>query len=901
MSDRFLFSVVMAVYRSAAYLQEAVDSLLRQTVGFHRIQLILVDDGSPDESGALCDGIARAHPEQVTVIHKENGGVASARNAGLARVAGTYVSFLDPDDRLDPDALEKAAAFFARHGEETDVCCIPVRYFGLREGEHLLNGKFRAGTRVIDLRRPEEAGCILLSCASAFYRAEALRGLAFDEALRVAEDARLNLQVLLRRQTLGVVADTVYHYRKHGASALDGARYNPAWYLPYLRRFTAWGLAEAERITGTVPLFVQHMLLYDLQWKLQQAHLPEGVLSPAEAEEYRELLFSLAARMEDRVILAQESLSLERKLFLLSRRHQAPPERCLHPATGRVWLRYGSCLAASLNELVTSVDFITLDAGGVTLEGSQFCPEALGAVPSVSLSLNGGERVFPAQPLPFRAEVFSADVPVARRSYFRVWVPAEALRREGPNSLRFLSVYPDCTVPQERVVTRTYAPVSSRLSRSWYMRDGWLLQPAPQGFALTWVARGRRLRAAGLELAFLRQIAGRRETGAKKAVVCRLMYHLLRPLTPRDIWLVTDKADRADDNGEAFFRYLRGLGRGRGCHPVFALGRQSPDWERLRQVGPVVPYMSWRCKLMQLLAAHTISAYSHNEISSPFQDYSHFYGDLLQGNRVVFLQHGIIKDDLSDGLNRYHKHFSLFVTSVERERDSVVQGNYGYASEQVVLTGLPRYDLLRSDTRRYITVMPTWSRKLCGRFIPEQSRWELLPGFEQSAYYRFYTDLLSDSRLLACADRLGYTIRLLLHPVFLPYRDRFRLDSRVQVLDGTVRYSEVFAQSALITTDYSSVAFDFAYLGKPVVYTQFEENHYAEGYFDYERDGFGEVEHTVEGAAARLIEYMEDGCRLKEEYAGRIDRFFAFRDRSNCQRVYEAIRRLDRGEAPAGG
>ena len=115
----------------------------------------------------------------------------------------------------------------------------------------------------------------------------------------------------------------------------------------------------------------------------------------------------------------------------------------------------------------------------------------------------------------------------------------------------------------------------------------------------------------------------------------------------------------------------------------------------------------------------------------------------------------------------------------------------------------------------------------------------------------------------------------------------------MKVLHSDVRYREVFAESALITTDYSSVAFDFAYLKKPVVYTQFDECHYEEGYFDYEKDGFGEIEHTVEGAVNRIVEYMQNDCRMKQTYVDRVDGFFKYHDGKNCERVYRAIKALD--------
>ena len=71
---------------------------------------------------------------------------------------------------------------------------------------------------------------------------------------------------------------------------------------------------------------------------------------------------------------------------------------------------------------------------------------------------------------------------------------------------------------------------------------------------------------------------------------------------------------------------------------------------------------------------------------------------------------------------------------------------------------------------------------------------------------------------------------------------------------------------------------------------------YTKGYFDYERDGFGEVEYDLESTVDRIIEYMENGCQLKDKYRERIDKFFAFNDQNNCQRVYEKIIEMDRRE-----
>ena len=325
--------------------------------------------------------------------------------------------------------------------------------------------------------------------------------------------------------------------------------------------------------------------------------------------------------------------------------------------------------------------------------------------------------------------------------------------------------------------------------------------------------------------------------------------------------------------------------------------KSSSDYQKLGQYGRVVPYMSWKHKLLYLVADYTISAYSHDEINNPFRGYDGPYRDLLQECKYVFLQHGVTKDDVSAGTNKYHKNIKMFVCSAQDEYESILQTpTYGYTKKEIALVGLPRYDRLYHAEKNAIVIMPTWRRDLFGDYHPKDSRWDLKPGFKESAYYKFYEGLLNNKKLLGAADRLGYEINFVPHPIFFPYIDNFSIPNEVKMRGTDVVYRDMFAQNKLLVTDFSSVAFDFAYLRKPVLYVHFDTNHYQEGYFDYERDGFGEVVYNLEDTVNKMIEYMTNECKLKEEYRVRIDNFFAFNDRNNCQRVYERILELNEWE-----
>ena len=99
-----LISVIVPVYKVERYLCRCVDSIIAQT--YTNLQIILVDDGSPDGSGAICDDYA-AKDSRITVIHKKNGGLSDARNAGLVAACGSYIGFVDSDDYIAVDMYEK--------------------------------------------------------------------------------------------------------------------------------------------------------------------------------------------------------------------------------------------------------------------------------------------------------------------------------------------------------------------------------------------------------------------------------------------------------------------------------------------------------------------------------------------------------------------------------------------------------------------------------------------------------------------------------------------------------------------------------------------------------------------------------------------------------------------------
>ncbi|MGN0394652.1 MAG: glycosyltransferase family 2 protein, partial [Coprococcus sp.] len=133
----FGFTMVIAVYNAEAYLGETIESLLLQDIGFKKnIQIVLVDDGSTDNSLEICNYYADRYPGNIVVKHKENGGVSSTRNLGLQYAEGKYINFMDSDDKLSENTCSSVWKFFEANYEKIDVVSIPINQFGAITGPH---------------------------------------------------------------------------------------------------------------------------------------------------------------------------------------------------------------------------------------------------------------------------------------------------------------------------------------------------------------------------------------------------------------------------------------------------------------------------------------------------------------------------------------------------------------------------------------------------------------------------------------------------------------------------------------------------------------------------------------------------------------------------------------------
>lgn len=885
MDYRFKFSVVIPVYNVYEYLRETLDSVIGQDIGFEEnIQIILVNDGSPDNSEEICLEYRNRYPENIVYIKQENRGVSAARNNGIPYVQGKYVNFLDSDDKWTKNSFRAVYDFFEKRYDKIDLVSCPQKFFEARDEYHWLKFKYDNGSRMIDVL--DKYNYIQMHVTASFVKAEVLKEHRFDENLKFAEDSKFVNSVILDKLKYGVVAEALHLYRKrvNASSAIQNKGVSKEWYLDTPKHYYLEIIKESIEKYDTVILYIQYLILYDFQWRLRDDLT--RVLSAEEQGWYEECLKEMLSYMDDDLICHLDKMYVEYKIYALSLKYGCDIRKELKYRKGSLYFHNIKIYSLQAKSLF-SVDVLDIREGKLHLSGRIWCPFADELKIYVE-SDTGEQYEISSRSAGFRKSVIFGKEVIRVRGY-EVILPLDGVK--------YYNVYGSYQgrYPQKLYIRAGKFSHLSQEVKELYYHDGGYMIGYEEDKARLLIRRKHFLPHVGKELKLLARCIRDKKY---EIAAYRVLAHLIRPFLKKERWIVMERINVAGDNAEHFYKFLK-KHEDRDVKSFFTISEDSVDYEKMKQVGKVLPFRKFRYKLNVLLAKNIVSSQGEDNIFNPWDNDSVYIRDLYKYN-FVFLQHGIIKDDLSEWLNKFNKNLQMFVTSAKPEYQSILQGDYFYDRSVVKLTGLPRYDNLKQGItpEKSIIFMPTWRFSLACRLNNDTGERIYNPLFKYSKFYQFYNSLINDERLIRVLKENGYTGKFFLHTHHKVQTSDFTDNDTIRIMKNGIDYQEEFQKNALLITDFSSVAFDFAYLKKPVIYTHFDIDTffqgqvYSKGYFEYERDGLGPVCYDYETTLQTIIEYVENGCRLDPVYDERGNNFYNWFDENNCKRVYDEIRGL---------
>ncbi|KAD4007146.1 glycosyltransferase [Arthrobacter yangruifuii] len=893
------FSLVVALYNVAEYVPTFLKSLEAQTYPVQDLDIVVIDDGSTDESPALVAQWAQGRAN-VRLVRKTNGGPGSARNAGLDLVTNAWVTFCDPDDAFHPRYFERIADFITRDTQQSAQMLagrlVQFNDVSLKTSQgHLLNRKFRLGDQLVDLDlNPEN---IHMHGPTTFLRREVIEAhnLRFDERIRPKfEDANLIGRYLaaVERPVLGLVASASYYYRRQrssGASLVQGTWGDPRAYSDLPEHGWLGMLEATRRSRGRVPHWAQYMVLYDLVWFYiddKRMHSDTGSATPDQQANMHRLLEKIVALIDQEVIDTFSVVSqgwlfhnILRSYYKGLRDAELPVLEGITEPEQRV-TTYHYLFQGPVPVEEFAVDGVPLAPVSAKVMEHRVLGRVL--IRERILVLPAGEET--RIRLDGKPALITTDRGVPLQAG-RTPEPAPYLQLEASRAAR------------RRTLPVRAGRVTGRLSKA---RAGLTVRRV-----LTGQSRSRTAAEAATRVLRRRinSVKARRSTAADQALIRAAQTEEIRSRY-KDAWLLMDRIDRADDNAEHLYRYL--MKHRPEINAFFVISKECPDWARLEAEGfRLVPYGSDESVLLFLNSAYKLSSHANWNVEYPVSRKR--FGDGTA--KFVYLQHGVIKDDMSRWING--KNVAVMVTSTRGEHESIAGDNsvYRLSNQQAKLTGLPRFDALHSASLRNpvaercnVLIAPTWRQYVKKVIEVCPSPAEAAEAFESTEFGSTWMALLRSPELKELCLSQGLNVLFMPHPEFefvVPYLD---LPDYVQA----VRYRDVSVQDELVRahtmiTDHSSIAFDAAYAGSNLIYMQFDGDEifrgkhvYRKGYFDYAQQGFGPVTEDVSGALQELERVIARGMVREQRYEDRVRNTFPFWDSQSCARITAAVENLGR-------
>lgn len=348
------------------------------------------------------------------------------------------------------------------------------------------------------------------------------------------------------------------------------------------------------------------------------------------------------------------------------------------------------------------------------------------------------------------------------------------------------------------------------------------------------------------------------------------------------IWIISERAYEARDNGYHLFKYI--------CEnfpdkKIYYAIRNCKDRDKVCKYGEVISFGSYNHCYKYILAECVMS--TGFDMGCPNAKCGFWirriFRFLKPKSKVVFLQHGITKDKLPT-IHKNKTNCDLLITGAYPEYQFLLTEDFGYDETEIKYTGFARYDnLFEYEEDNTILFMPTWRH------------WLNNYNFENSEYCNKINDFLNSNELEFILKKYNIRMKFLAHPRVKEFSKYISIKSDyVQMISNDEGVQEQLKKCKLFITDYSSTYFDVGYMGKPIIYYQYDyekyrNSHYPEGYFKYEEDGFGPIVRNLDDLIDLIDKVVSNNFRNEEKYKERAKKFFAYRDQENCKRIYNEI------------
>ena len=878
-TEKFLFSVIISIYNTGRYLDDSISSILNQTIDLKNIQIILINDGSTDESEKICLKYKENYSENILYIRIEHSGVSKARNIGIEFAKGKFINFLDSDDRWDNEAFKYALNFFNVHKNINIIGC-RILLFETTEKAFSLDYQYYR-TRIVNLTK--EYNIIHQSVSSSFFRYSLIKNAKFPEGIFTGEDVIFIYNILLLNPLLGLIKESIYYYRirSDSTSTVQNQIKNEDFYFTIIKSVHKYLIDKTQKLYNTLLPFIQFYLANSILYRIKSpAYM---YIEPANYYTYCKKIENVLNLIDDKYIIEQQIFSFKEKFIALSKKYHRDIRNEIIIKNESFY--YSRLLLTNFtnDKNIFVLRMINIKNNIIHLEGKDNC---FLRAEKVFYSCKLGNQTFYPKYTNYSGDDFKTIY--GNYNEGRIVVFDIVLETLNNKTLQFFLTYENYTSEIfPSLGSSTHLP---SITNGYCISGEYIMKFSENRIHLYQYNENNE---KSFEKEYCEELKKLEKYNIIKYRTDYIEYRNNLKDKRKTIWIINDNINKAGDNGEYFFRYLKKI-RTKKVDYFFAIKKSCKDYKRLKSLGNILALGSEMHLNTFLKTNKIISSSSESWVDNPFGEEEIFVRDLYHFD-YIYIRHDILKEDLSKYLNRIKKHFDLIITSSLWEYESILNKKYDYNMSNLLLTGLPRYDYLKNlqtktNTEKIVMVFPSYRMYMEDTFNSKVYKSIYSRSFNSTKFFNFYNNLINDKNLLINMEKLKYRGIFCLNHFFSQYLLDFK-PNEIFSVSNKCDYQELTIQSSLLVTDYSHIFFDFAYLEKPIIYTHFDyeeyrKNHFPEDYFDYIREGFGPVCFDFISAINLIISQITKGCLIEKIYSERINQFFKYRDKKNCERLY---------------
>lgn len=875
---KYKISVVVPIYNCEGFIESCINNLREQTMSEKDWEVILVNDGSSDNSGEICRKYAEEF-ENIRYFEHENSGVSVTRNVGIDNASGKYILFLDADDTLSRDTLSKVYGFFEKHYDETDLVTykiVPYRDGRACKSHYRYN--FLRKTGVYDLN-DEVYRYIVQSTMNICVKNLNEKSMKFNTDLIYHEDMDYCWRMVREKLTIGFVAGPEYRYLRHSGST-TGSK-SRAYYI-FESTTAMWEHHFSAYSEKTVPQYLQALFLNDISWKGVSDVLLPYHYDEREFEKAKGRILKLLSNTEDDVILRHPAIDSYHKYFLLKLKKSDLTEFRIEDEKLNIFCRDEPVYSSK--NVTAVITHFSLKNGKVSIDAFLKSPVFIFTEkPELYLVTDKERRKLELSHSQY--EHYHSNI--KNSVFWRFNIEADV---SDISFFRFETVLYGKSFDTICYHKSPCSPFTQNKKFRVYKYEGYIIKEKSGRFS---VKKERSF--PGRLLSFFNHIYN---FGFYFKLNPRVLYNRFLALSGRKqkdkIWIYLDRFGIFDN---AYIQFRHDFPKNDGIKRYYIINDCDLDSvsqhfsEKERE--NLVLFHSAKHKKLYFACDKLITGFSNLSNVSPFSGYAmKWYADLTHFE-MIYLQHGILHASL---MKMYAREFCVcdkVVVSSNFEIENFTK-NYGYTPDRLIRSCMPRYDNMEpaGKKKNKILFSPSWRSNLIGALI-DNERAETPEAFLQSDFYKQTSAFLNSERLHDLLEKNDLYLDFKDHPIFKCYDHLFEINNDRVSMDNTETKQDEYR---LMITDYSSIVFDSVYLNCPVIYFVPDYDMFLAGVsHNYRKldlpleQGFGPFAHNNEELIDFLEEYISVDFIPKEPYASRMKNFFLYRDNNCCDRLYEEL------------